>query len=304
MRSWFVYLLLSQLCVLICVGLIRFWYLAQMSSAQVAGASYGLFLFCSSVPSIFVPFIVSRFIDQGRYRRVSLCGSLALGVTAIVLMVLQPWVGLVPMACLFTFAASMVVVSSQLCIKSAVVQSADSSKGYAKGNLLNQVVLALSLFLPALIHLQANQFYSIDALMGGLLLCNVVTAAVLYHRIPQRLVSATAARLTQVTPRQAWRILLNYLMSPVSAIYVWLLLSMNFLSGSIESYALPQIQQLYGGDGLVYALLAVGCIYFIGSFVSVAMRRLPAHLAGPKAMFVVLAVGCTAGILPPGGGLF
>jgi hypothetical protein len=61
-----------------------------MSNAQVAAGSYGLFLFCSSVPSIFVPFIVSRFIDEGRYRRVSLGGAIVLSMTAIISMVLQP----------------------------------------------------------------------------------------------------------------------------------------------------------------------------------------------------------------------
>jgi hypothetical protein len=131
------------------------------------------------------------------------------------------------MACFFTFAASTVVVSSQLCIKSAVVQSANDGN-YARGNLFNQLVLALSLFLPALIHLQASQLYGIDGLMVALLLCSVVTTSVLYHRIPGFLMSATARVLTQVSLRQAWQILISYLMSPVSAIYVWLLLSMNF----------------------------------------------------------------------------
>lgn len=259
-----------QLVSLSVVGLIRFFLVAQMSQAGVASSYYGLFLFCSSIASIIVPFVIGHHIDQGRYREIVLWQMVILGSMALWLLSHPPQ-SITLLACSFTFIASCVVVAVQLCLKAAVVEGC-TTDNFMRGNWLNQVVLALSLVIPAAVHLKFYGDYESTQLFVGMLCIAVMTGFVAKLKLPNML---NVHRLNQqVRPKQMIGVLRQHLSRSDNFWYVLLLLLMSFAIGILESYAMPKIQVQFGGNGLVYALLAVGCLYFIGSFTSLAINKI------------------------------
>lgn len=278
-------LAMVQLAILSTVGLVRFFLLAQMSQQGVAGGDYGLFLFCSSIASIVVPFAIGHHIDRGRYRAIAIWGVVMLSALAFWLLRSPPQ-SLTLMACSFTLVASCAVVAVQLCLKSAVVEGCQNGN-WLKGNWLNQIVLALSLLIPAFAHLMFYGDYSIEQLSVGMLLVLMVTGLAAKSQLPKML--KVSGKSKRIKPTQALGILRQHLAHTDTMWYVLLLLTMNFASGVLESYALPKIQAQFGGDGIVYALLAVGALYFVGSFVSLYVCKIRA-LRSPITMYLLMMV--------------
>lgn len=298
MKRWFVVLALVQLVILSIVGLIRFYLLARMSEAEVANSDYGLFLFCSSIASTVIPFVLGHHIDRGRYRDITLWGMATLSVMALWLLMVPPQ-SLILIACSFTLVASCVVVAVQLCLKAAVIEGSQNGN-LARGNWLNQLILALSLLIPAGVHLLFYGGYEITQLLVVMLLLLLLAGIAVKLQLRNLFNASQSSR--QIRPAQVVGILRQHLSQLNNLWYILLLLLMNFATGVLESYAMPKIQAEFGGDGIVYALLAVGSLYFIGSFVSLAIGKAP-FISGPAAMYTLILVCCVGMMLAPSMGL-